>query len=81
MIEENGHYYERCHDCGGAVKDVKHPTHVCNECWERREWLVKEGKHLYSDPRFKKIQKAMANQTGTAKKQIIAWLKEIDVKV
>jgi hypothetical protein len=82
MIEENGYWYERCGDCGNAVIDrkISKRQNICDECWERRAWLVRNIA-LGVDPRFHKIQRAMANHTGTAKRQIIKWQSELAIGV
>ena len=80
MIEENGYYYERCGDCGQAVKERKMSklSRVCDECWERRAWLVSNiGLMSSSLERFQKVQRAMAHHTGTAKRYIVKWQNEV----
>ena len=71
-------FYERCGDCGGDVKERKQSKRnkICDECWERREWLVSRLSVYETDPRFHKVQQAMAYQTGTAKRRILALQKE-----
>ena len=71
-------FYERCSDCGGDVKERKQSKRdtICDECWERRVWLVSRLSVYENDPRFHKIQRAMAYRTGTAKRQILALQKE-----
>jgi hypothetical protein len=81
MIEENGKYYDRCGDCGLAIKEqkVSDRHNICDECWERRGWLVSMGTKIWNDPRFKKIQSSMAHKTGTAKRQILALQKAMEI--
>ncbi len=72
----------RCGDCGGVAtikrKEISRRD-ICDECWERRDWLLKNYV-LVGSAAFQKIQRAMANNTGTAKKQIIALQKELGYK-
>lgn len=78
FIEQDGHYYDRCGDCGGAIKErIKSKRdNICDDCWERREWLVKNILNRTDLlPEFKRIQIAMANHTGTAKRRIVALQK------
>lgn len=79
FIEVDNKYYERCGDCGEAVIGSGKSTRpdVCDECWERRGWLVKNGAKFCLDPRFRAIQKSMAGKRGTAKKKIIALQQEV----
>ena len=79
IIEEAGKWYDRCGDCGQAVKErhVSTRHNVCDECWQRRGWLVGHLNILGTEPRFLKIHSAMANHTGTAKRQIIVLQKAI----
>lgn len=72
-------YFDRCGDCGCEIKECKVSKrhNVCDECWERRGWLVTNGTKLYTDPRFQKIQRSMAHHTGTAKRQILKLQQEL----
>ncbi len=71
MVER---FYNRCGDCGQDFKErsVSKRRDICDECWERRCWLVAQMKvgNLPLD-RFQKIQRSMAYHRGTAKRQII----------
>jgi DNA-directed RNA polymerase subunit RPC12/RpoP len=72
MIEIDSTWYERCGDCGQAVIERKKSRResICDECWERREWLVKNLKTM-PIKEFQAIQKSMAYKTGTAKRKIL----------
>jgi len=78
MIEKDGKWYERCGDCGEAVleRKISGLTKVCDECWERRGWLVDNAGKYSKDGRFQKIQRSMGYHSGTAKKQIIKLQQE-----
>ena len=71
------YYHEKCHDCGwkmGARK-ISKLSYVCDECWERRAWVVDHAVEI-GMAEFQKIQKAMRGKRGTAKRRIMK-LKEL----
>jgi len=81
MIEKDGKYYERCGDCGGAIIENKVSSRltVCDECWERRGWIVKNMTKIaeyFGMAEFTKLQRSMAYKSGTAKRKILKWQSE-----
>lgn len=76
-IEIDRKYYEKCKDCGEAIKDrvISRRKDVCDECWGRREWLMKNFSK-YGLDNFNKVQKAMRGRKGKAKNIILSLQKE-----
>ncbi len=76
-------FYEQCGDCGTQIKvNPKHRGRpdVCDECWDRREWLVAHMSEVLTKigmVRFQGIQRSMIFQRGTAKQQIIKVMEEV----
>ena len=63
-----------CRDCGNTLSDDNQKrsdrADVCDSCWDTRMDLV-EGKVCQpGGPEFVRIQRAMANGRGTAKRLI-----------
>lgn len=77
--------FERCGDCGGEIKEVikSRRADVCEECWERRGWLVAHMNKIvewFGMAEFQALQRSMANHTGTAKRKILKMMRELPVE-
>ncbi len=64
-------YYDRCNDCGlSIIEEIRlGRADICDTCWGNRGWLLKNHEKI-GMAEFRKIQRAMASQRGTAKKRI-----------
>ena len=71
IVEEGGHYYPRCGDCGSAIKESTKSSRkdVCDECWDNRGWLL-ENRVMIGTTEFQRAQKMMGGRRGTAKRHI-----------
>jgi hypothetical protein len=79
MIEIDGKWYEKCGDCGEPVvkREVSTLSRLCDECWERRGWLVDNAGKYWKDGTFERIQRDMRNHNGKAKGKIIKLQKAL----
>ena len=61
-----------CGDCGGDIGEQKKSSRrdVCDECWDRRGWLM-DNYALIGLDAFQKVQRAMRGRRGTAKRAIL----------
>ncbi len=71
-------YYERCGDCGGDIKErkISKRERVCDECWERRGWVVNNHSKIverFGLAEFQKMQRVMGRHSGTARRRIKKW--------
>ena len=74
-------YYERCGDCGGDITErkVSKRLSICDDCWERRGWIVANMNRIvewFGLKEFQALQSVMAHKTGTAKRRIVKMMKE-----
>jgi len=86
FVEENGHYYDRCGDCGGTIKERKQSKRasICDDCWERRGWVVEHMSRIveyFGIKEFGKLQSSMAHHTGTAKRKILSMVRELPAPI
>jgi len=75
-------YQERCGDCGGDVGEqkVSKRSDTCDDCWERRRWVVTNLNKItkyFGMKDFQALQRSMAYRTGTAKRKILKMMKEL----
>lgn len=67
---------------GGGVGERKISTlmSICDDCWERRGWIVENMSGIvewFGLKEFQSLQSVMAHHTGTAKRRIIKMMKEL----
>ena len=77
-------YLERCGDCGSDIGERKTSkrTNICDDCWERRDWVVTNLNKIteyFGMKEFQALQRSMAYKTGTAKRKILKMVKELPV--
>jgi len=75
-------YQERCGDCGGDVgeRKISKRFNICDDCWERRGWIATKLNKIteyFGLKEFQALQRSMAYKTGTAKRKIVAMMKEL----